>query len=149
MARSVLALSVVQAGPRPDPNGPRRLEVLKAILCRCPPALGVVFESPPDPAPPPGGAPGVAELAVPRVRYTDPPTPYRKPTQVDECRTWILQLLRTSDEPLKPSEVYALAETEGFNRNTVYRARKALVGVVLDTDKWRSPKNRWKLAVGD
>jgi putative DNA primase/helicase len=142
MARSVLALSVVQAGPRPDANGPRRLEVLKAILCRCPPALGVVFESPPDGAPPARAG----EVVAPSVRYTDPPKPYRRPTQVDECAAWIQELLRAREEPVRPAEVYALAEAEGFNRNTVYRARKALAGAVLDTDKWRSPNNRWKLA---
>jgi hypothetical protein len=145
MARSVLALSVVQAGPQPDPNGPRRLEVLKAILCRCPPALGVVLDSTPGDTPPPGSLPGLEEVSAPWVRYTDPPQPYRRPTQVDQCAAWIQELLRASEEPLKSSEVYALAEAEGFNRNTVYRARKTLTGVVRDTDKWRSPNNRWML----
>jgi hypothetical protein len=43
VARSVLGLSVVQTGPEPDRNGPRRLELIKSNLARYPPPIGVEF----------------------------------------------------------------------------------------------------------
>jgi hypothetical protein len=51
MARSVLALSVVQTGEQPDRNGPRRLDVIKTNLCRYPDPLGLALE-PDDPRAP-------------------------------------------------------------------------------------------------
>ena len=43
-----------------------------------------------------------------------------------------------------PAEA-ALAKEAGFKKGVVYRARKELEGRVVDTDSWRSPKNRWEL----
>ena len=34
----------------------------------------------------------------------------------------------------------------GFKRGLVYRARKALEGVVVDTEEGRAPGSRWALA---
>ena len=131
IARSVLALSVVQVGPVPDPNGPRRLEVVKANLCRHPPPLGIVLQET-------GG--------VPLLAYTLPPVAYRPPTRTDSCAEWLLALLGEMGEPLKPAAVIELAWEEGFKRGVVYRARKHLEGTVIDTDTKHSPNNRWALA---
>jgi hypothetical protein len=147
MARSVLALSIVQDGPQPDRNGPRRLEVVKTNLCRYPEALGVVFEEPP---PADASADRAASLpdwdAVPVLRYTAPPKPYREPTQADACAEWLLETLREAGEALRPKDILALAREAGFTQGVVYRARNQLAGQVVDTELRRSPKNHWTLA---
>ena len=157
MARSVLALSIVQDGPQPDRNGPRRLEVVKTNLCRYPDPLGVVFEQPPastrtavaaarsdqetgEAAPPSGWD------AVPILRYTAPPSPYRKPTQADACADWLLETLRQTGEAMRPKEILALAREAGFAQGVVYRARHQLGGQIVDTEHRRSPRNHWALA---
>ncbi len=144
MARSVLALSIVQDGPQPDRNGPRRLEVVKTNLCRYPEALGVVFEEPPAPSPPPA-SPSDWD-AVPLLRYTAAPRPYREPTKADACADWLLETLRQAGEALRPKEILALAREAGFTQGVVYRARHQLAGQVVDTEPRRSPRNRWALA---
>ena len=131
MARSVLALSLVQTGPQPDRNGPRRLEVIKTNLCAYPPPLGVAFES--------------GSAGAPGLRCTDPPRPTHKPKRVDECAAWLLQLLKDAAEPLKPKEVLPLAQKAGFTSGVLYRARKSLEGEVVDTRR-ATPDNRWALA---
>jgi len=153
MARSVLPLSVVpwpigqdrQAGPEPDRNGPRRLEVIKTNLCKYPPALGVVFEGGPSPlAPLPEGERGGVGGA-PWLRYAEAPREYWEPTQTEECADWLVGLLAEAGEPVRPKEVYALAEEVGFKRGVVQRARREVEGVVVNTEKKMSPGNRWAL----
>jgi hypothetical protein len=164
MARSVLALSIVQDGPQPDRNGPRRLEVVKTNLCRYPEALGVLFEEPPPPPAPSqlgaadgaspeppqdiggGSAPPSDWDAVPVLRYTAAPRPYREPTQADACADWLLETLRQAGQALRPRDVLALAREAGFTQGVVYRARHRLAGQVIDTEPHRSPKNHWALA---
>jgi len=139
MARSVLALSIVQEGAEPDRNGPRRLEVIKTNLCRYPPALGVRFVEDRE-----EGDHG--ESPVPWVVYGPAPNAYREPTQAEACAAWLVELLREAGEPLQPREVVALAQDAGFKKGVVYRAKQGLEGVVVDTGSWRSPTNRWELA---
>ncbi len=154
MARSVLALSIIQDGPQPDRNGPRRLEVVKTNLCRYPEALGVVFEEPvppPDPARPARdtgdpAAPPTDWDAVPVLRYTAAPRPYREPTQADACADWLLETLRQAGQAMRPKEILALAREAGFTQGVVYRARHRLIGQVIDTEAHRSPRNQWALA---
>ena len=149
MARSVLALSVVQTGPEPDRNGPRRLEVVKTNLCRYPEAVGVVVEEgggEGDHACPVGQVGPPVQSAVPRVRYVGAPAGYREPTQAEECGAWLVELLEEAGEALSPKEVVGLAKEAGFSRGVVYRARKELEGVVVDTEGKFSPQNRWAVA---
>ncbi len=147
MARSVLALSIVQEGPQPDRNGPRRLEVVKTNLCRYPEALGVVFEEPPPTQPGAAGAASASDWdAVPVLRYTTAPRPYREPTQAEACADWLLKTLKEAGEPLRPKDILALAREAGFTQGVVYRARNQLAGQVVDTELRRSPKNHWALA---
>jgi hypothetical protein len=160
MARSVLALSIVQDGPRPDRNGPRRLEVVKTNLCRYPEALGVVFDEPAPSkrtaagaaCPEPDGetrgeaAPSNAWDTVPVLHYTAAPTPYREPTQADACADWLLETLRQAGEAMRPKEILALAREVGFAQGVVYRARRRLAGQIVDTETHRSPRNQWALA---
>jgi hypothetical protein len=145
MARSVLGLSVVQDGPELDRNGPRRLEVVKTNLCRYPRPLGLRFE-PSSPAPLPGGEGGrEGNGEIPRLVYGDAPRPYREPSQQELCQEWLIALMQETGEPMRSSEVYAAGEEAGFSQGVVYRARKALAGRIVDTEPWRSPKNRWRL----
>ena len=135
MARSVLALSVVQDGPEPDRNGPRRLEVVKTNLCRYPEALGIAFEER-----------GQAGSAVPWIKYGEAPKAYDEPTRTDECAEWLVELLAEAGQPLKPKQVVALAREAGFTRGVVFRAREEAGDLILDTEGRRHPGNRWTLA---
>jgi hypothetical protein len=126
----VLALSVIQDGPEPDRNGPRRLEVVKTNLCRYPRALGVRFED--------------NGRAAPEVCYGDVPKPHHEPTQTEECATWLLDLLREAGEPLQPKEVVELGKEYGFKEGTIYRARKELEGEVVNTMGKKARGNRWE-----
>jgi len=141
IARSVLALSVIQSGPQPDRNGPRQLEVVKTNLGRYPPPLGVLL------VPPPGST--EEEDGVPRLRYTEPPKSYRPPTQVDECAAWLVEYLEHAQEPRQPKHVLAAAMEAGFTRTTVYRARKRLGGKIVEIGTGlQDPYKRWALASG-
>jgi hypothetical protein len=133
MARSVLALSVIQDQPQPDRNGPRRLEIVKTNLCQYPKPLGILFK-PEHPHAPPH-------------HNTDPPHAYREPNQLEECSVYLVSLLEERNEPAVPKEMVQLLTDAGFSRATIYRARKELEGTILDTaDNKRDPTNRWILA---
>jgi len=141
MARSVLALSVIQTGEEPDRNGPRRLEVIKTNLCVYPRALGLVLEP--------------EDERAPTLVYGDAPMPLygtpfgrgrREMTQAEECAQWLVEVLEEAGEPVKPKEIVRMAEEEGFSQAVVYRARKALEGTVVDTEGKQAPGNRWTLA---
>ncbi|MFN2167816.1 MAG: AAA family ATPase [Anaerolineae bacterium] len=135
MSRSVLGLSIVQSGPEPDRNGPRRLEVIKTNLTRHPEPLGMTFK----PLHPKGAW----------IEYsTEPPQPYRQPTKTEECSAWLVSLLEESGAA-RPQEIVEQAEAEGFSRRTVYRAREVLGEQVIDTEGYKHPENRWALAEGE
>jgi hypothetical protein len=131
IARSVLALSMVQVGPEPDRNSPRLLEVVKTNLARYPDPLGVEFR--------PGYPDGVV------LGYGDPPQTYHPPTKVEQCMEWLVETLRAAGEPMRPREVEGLAGEEGFGHTTLYKARGRLRERVHDTQGRRHPGNRWQL----
>jgi hypothetical protein len=123
------------SGPRAHTpfDGPRRLEVVKTNLCRHPPPLGLVFEG--------------ENLAVPVLRYTELVEPPPQPTHVDLCARWLFQYLDDAAEPVKPADVVRAATQAGFPRHTLYRARQALAGWVVDLGTGpRDPRKRWALA---
>ncbi len=129
MARSVLGLSVVQNGPQPDSNGPRQLEVIKSNLARVPAPLGFdLVDVPPA---------GVA------LQWGAAPQPWQAPTKLDECRLWLATWLREAAEPLAPKEIVAAAQSLGFSRAMVFRAREALGEQVRNTSGRRDPQNLW------
>lgn len=138
MSRSVLGLSRVRAGGFPrERNGPRRLEVVKTNLGQLPEPLGVTFE------PLEAGAPGA--LGAPGVRLVygaELPEPSGPPTKATACAELILELL--AEGPLPPKAVVEAAREEGYGRDTVYRARRALEGQVRNTEGCRSPENLWE-----
>ena len=132
MARSVLALSVIQTGEEPDRNGPRRLEVIKTNLCVYPRALGLVLEP--------------EDERAPTLRYGEAPKERREMTQAEECAEWLVEVLEEAGEPVKPKEIVRLAAEEGFSRALLYRVRKGLEGTVVDAGTKQAPGNRWVLA---
>jgi len=47
---------------------------------------------------------------------------------------------------MRPKEVEAEGNAEGYSRNMVYRARKELRGQIENTVGHKAPNNRWKWA---
>ena len=129
LASSVLGLSVVQNGPQPDSNGLRQLEVLKSDLARVPAPLGLELL----PLTPTGVL----------LQWGAVSEPWRAPTKLDECVTWLESLLRAAGEPLAPKEVVAAGQEEGYSRALIYRAREALDAQIRNTAGRRDPHNLW------
>jgi hypothetical protein len=121
--------------PHPHHQPQRCLEIIKTNLCQPPPPLGLVFE-------------GVS-VPVPTLRYSAYVEPPPQPTQLDLCAHWLLQFLAAAGEPVKPLDVVRAAREEGFPRTTLYRARHALGGSVIDLgNSPYDPTKRWTLAPG-
>jgi hypothetical protein len=131
IARSVLGLSVIQTGPEPDRNGPRRLEVVKTNLDRYPAPLGVEFL----PQQPVGAM----------LQYGPPPQLYRNPSQLDQCQSWLVEQLRQEEAALAPAELVEQAQQAGYSRATLYKARAELGEQIRDTKGRRRRGNEWEL----
>jgi hypothetical protein len=131
MARSVMGLSIVQIGPQPDRNGPRRLEIAKTNLARYPEPLGVEFL--------PLHSGGVC------LQWGNAPEPYQVPTKQDRCVEWLMETLQENGRPMNPKTLVELAEAAGFSRAMVYRARNQSNDRIVDTEGRRNPNNKWAL----
>ena len=71
---------------------------------------------------------------------------HREPTKAEPCAEWLVGMLAEAGEPVEPKEVVKRATEEGFTRGVVYRARKAVEGMVVDTVSKHLPDNRWAAA---
>lgn len=130
MARSVLGLSLVQTGPDIDPNGPRRLEMVKTNLARHPQPIGIDFL--------PGVWGGVS------LQYGDEPARYREPTELERATDWLLETLE--DGAMGPSELLKLAKEQiGISNATLFRARDVLGERIVNTKGRQHPQNEWQL----
>lgn len=129
MARSVLALSVIQTTNETDRNGPRKLEVVKTNLGPYPQPLGFEFVA------------GFPKGFI--LKWGDAPKQYRPPTKVDLCVEWLPDVLE--DEPLSIGQLVELGEPEGFKKNTIWEARKKLGSLIGDTLGKQNKANKWKL----
>jgi hypothetical protein len=134
-ARSILMLSP-EAAPghasAPDPNGPRRLAVVKSNLGRLPRPLSLALEERPG---------------APLLSYSPLVEPSPPPTLEQLCEEWLVQYLAEVGEPVRPVEVVEEAWTAGFSRRTLYRARRALAAAVVDVGTSpRDPHKAWALA---
>jgi hypothetical protein len=132
MARTIMALSIIQNTPGRNPNGPRRLEVLSTNMAAYPDPIGVEFK--------PQYPSGVL------LDYGEPPEPYREPSQEDKTKQWLLDVL--ADGPRKPDDLVTMAKDQiGVSRVTVFRAHDVLekTGLVCDTLGTKNPGNEWKL----
>lgn len=133
MSRSVLGLNVVQTGPEPDRNGPRKMQVLKTNLAAYPDPVGCEFV--------PLYPTGVM------LKWGREPEEYEKPTEADKCESWLIELLTTRGA-MRPKEIIEEALNAGYSRATVYRTRENLTGRIVDTEGRQSPKNEWMLSEG-
>jgi hypothetical protein len=130
-ARVVMSLRVVQTGPEFDPNGPRELKVIKSNLGAYPKALGFTFE----PVHPNGA----------RLKWdSSAPKPYREPTEADECREWLEDVLKNNPDGLRPKEIKKLAKEIGFSPSMIDRSRRKLAVHILNTRGRQAPDNAWK-----
>ncbi len=129
-ARVVLGLRVVQTGPELDPNGPRELKVLKTNLGPYHAPLGFEF-APLHPA-------GVILKWNDRI-----PQPYREPTEMDGCKSWLEDFLKLYPTGVKVKDVIEAGQEQGFNRSLIYRARAEMWQHIANTVGHKSPKNKW------
>jgi len=129
-ARVVLGLRVVQTGSQPDPNGPRELKMLKTNLGPCQKSLGFIF------APlQPSGVILKWDVNAPR--------PYREPTRLDECKTWLEEFLKTDPDGICPKDVIIAGKELDWSESMIFRARRELRLHIRNTVGHRSPNNRW------
>jgi hypothetical protein len=137
LARSVLGLAEVrdlapvQIRLDPQPDSPRRLQLLKTNLGPYPDPLGMTFV--------PKETGGV-DLA-----YGPAAEPMRPLTLVQSCAHWLLDHLTLYRRPMSPSELERHACRAGYSRMTLFRARELLGSQVADTHGRHNPGNRWVL----
>jgi hypothetical protein len=129
IARSVLALSVIQTTEEMDRNGPRKLEVLKNNLGASPKPLGFEF------------VPGYPKGFV--LKWGDAPKKYKPPTKEELCAEWLLEAL--GEEPVSLRDLVKLGEPEGFSKALILRAHKKLGNLIVDTKGPKDPANKWQL----
>jgi hypothetical protein len=126
MSRSVLALSIIQTSKERDPNGPRRLDIVKNNLNRIPDPMGIVFK-PLHPS-------GVI------IEYTDAPERYHEPSEVERCMEWLTDILESG-----PMSISELADEQMYSRRTIIRARERMAEKIYNTEGNKSPENKWTL----
>jgi hypothetical protein len=114
-ARTVLGLVTVQTGPEPDPNGPRRLKIVKSNLGRYPEPIGINLK------------PLVDDEVM--LEYGEPPKSYREPSEVDLCADWLENYLEDAGGSAHPKDVFGAAKGEGFSEATVRRSKKQLENI--------------------
>jgi|WetSurMetagenome_2_1015567.scaffolds.fasta_scaffold17395_3 hypothetical protein len=135
MSRVAWGLKTIQTAAKFDPNGPRKLAVIKSNLSRHPEPLGVMLE------PIPGNEEHV------RVVYDkDAPQVYQEPTERNGAAEWLLTYLAETGDPIPPKTVVEAAEASGFSRATIYRARDDLKGQIVNSRGRRHRVNGWMLA---
>ena len=127
MSRSVLALSIIQTGKERDPNGPRRLDIVKNNLNRIPDPMGIVFK--------PLHPEGVM------IEYTDAPERFHEPSEVERCMEWLIDILEPS-----PMSIGELVDEQLYSKNTIIRARERMAEKIENTEGNKSPANKWTLA---
>lgn len=132
-ARVILGLSVIQTTEEADPNGPRKLSVLKTNLGLYPKPLGYEIV----PAFPNGFT----------LKWGDAPKAYKEPDKVDLCAEWLMEILEEKELPLK--EIVKLAKDEDFSKGMILRARRKYPSRFKDTRGKRDPNNAWMLNSND
>lgn len=132
MARNVLGLQWIPTTNSLDENGPRRLWVMKSNLTRYPEPIGVFFD--PHPQNP--------DVAL--IRYGEAPQPYQEMTKGDYCGEWLEDLLKNTDEPMKPKEIFELGKEEGYNKRMISRIRQRLKHIQDTEQDPYHPDNEWK-----
>lgn len=129
MARVIWGLHIIQTESEPNPNGPRRLKMLKTNFGAYEDSLGFEFVARGDSA---------------VIKWLDKsPEDYHTPTKLDKCKEWLLENLEDGEK--KPADMVEAGGEEGFSRAMIYQARQELEGSIENTEGKSSPKNRWQL----
>lgn len=128
MARSLLGLHM--ANPT-DPNGPRKLRVLKTNLCPYPKPLLMTFTPAPN------------DPAVSFVDYGEIKPPEIPDNTTGECAEWLKRILTAG--PKTYSVLVRMGANKGYNETAIQRARKALDWEIVDTKGPKTRGNRWAL----
>jgi hypothetical protein len=133
LARSVVVLAPVQTGLDPQPDAPRRLQLLKSNLGPRPAALDITFVPQPDGSVGLTYGPAATGTCGPR-------------TQVEACARWLLDLLARLPGPASASAFVEPASQAGYSRATLYRARGLLGPQVADIPVRGQAGISWVLA---
>ena len=129
MGRSIMGAYV----PVDDPNGPRRLAVLKTNLCKHPRPLTLRY------------VPSLANPAIPYVSYSLLEAPViDDDTLCGECAEWLKVMLEGG--PMAYAALVDAGADEGYNETLIQRARQTLDWQVVDTLGKQIKGNQWKLA---
>ena len=132
-ARVIMGLTKVQTGPKPDKNGPRKLEVVKTNLGEYPADMGITFEK----APPDGL----------RLNWTETaPERYQEPTERDGASEWLLAYLAEAGEPVNPKEVIAAAADGRIQSGDDLSGTRGVEGEIVNSKGRKHPQNGWTLA---
>lgn len=128
MSRSLLGLHMATAG---DPNGPRKLRVLKTNLCPYPKPLVMAFiPSPNDPA-------------VSLVDYGEAKTPEIPENLTGECAKWLISLVKA--HPRTYGTLCKLGAKNNYNETLIQAARKYLDWQIVDSKGPKVRGNKWML----
>ncbi|NJN95668.1 MAG: AAA family ATPase [Anaerolineales bacterium] len=125
MARSILGLYI----PGLDPNGPRRLHMVKTNLCKHPRPLVMNYIPAPD-------NPDVLTLT-----YEVSEKPLIPDTLTGDCAMWLLDML--SEGPMSYFDLRAAAVEAGYNETMLQEARRKLDWQVIDTHGVKRKGNKW------
>jgi hypothetical protein len=128
MARSLLGLHM--ANPT-DPNGPRKLRVLKTNLCPYPKPLLMAF------------VPLSNDPSVSLVDYGEVKAPEIPETATGECAGWLKRVLAAG--PKTYSVLAKMGANRGYNETLIQCARKVLDWEIVDTKGPKVKGNRWML----
>lgn len=129
MARSIIGLYIAAD----DPNGPRRMTVLKTNLCKHPPPMAFRY------------VPTQIDPAVPSVAYQAVNQPVLDDdTITGQCAEWLLDALAAG--PRSYADLVDEANELGYSQTNVQRARKKLDWQVIDTLGPQKKGNEWTLA---
>lgn len=129
IARSIIGLYINTH----DPNGPRRMTILKTNLCKYPPPLSFRYVDSYNPK-----VPKLEFFAVSEPELTDD-------TLTAQCAEWLIDLLNEHEE-LSYAEIVEMGEPAGYLQNTIQSARQLLDWRVIDTKGAKRKGNKWTLS---
>lgn len=133
-SRSVLGMDVLQADQNGDPNGPRRLKMMKTNLIAYPKPLAIHFNPLRD-------DPAYVSLSYEVIPHQ---LQIKEPTAKDETARWLLEVL--SEGPVSYTDLKDYLEDElGYSETTLQEARNELGAKVTDTVGSKRPGNMWML----
>lgn len=131
VSRAILGVDLLKNGPDDNPNGPRRLKMLKTNFGPCPLPITVKFT--------PSTNPRIAFVSYSQNDYfVETPN-----SLIEECARWLMEVL--ADEPETYARLRTLALELGYSETILQRGRKKLGDQIIDTVGPRRKGNKWAL----